>query len=94
MPNAMTKTTSLTQRLLRYGLYAILLVMAFVYLMPLWVMLLTSLKDVEEIRTGTLLSLPGSLNFDAYVRRDFSLSHELFHDCDPRCGYFYLVRGA
>jgi len=66
MPRAMKNSASLPQRVLRYGLYAILLVMAFIYLMPLWVMLLTSLKDVEEIRTGTLLSLPNSLNFDAW----------------------------
>ncbi len=57
---------TLNQQLLRYGLYAILALAALVYLLPLWVMLLTSLKDVEEIRTGTLLSLPGSINFDAW----------------------------
>ncbi|ANG62983.1 sugar ABC transporter permease [Marinobacterium aestuarii] len=57
---------TLTQQLLRYGLYGILTVAALVYLLPLWVMLLTSLKDVEEIRSGTLLSLPGSINFDAW----------------------------
>ncbi|GGO85734.1 maltose ABC transporter permease [Marinobacterium nitratireducens] len=56
------------QQLLRYGLYAILGVAALVYLMPLWVMLLTSLKDIEEIRSGTLFSLPGSLNFDAWSK--------------------------
>nr|WP_067295378.1 carbohydrate ABC transporter permease [Marinobacterium profundum] len=59
---------TLSQQLLRYGLYAILAVAALVYLLPLWVMLLTSLKDVEEIRSGTLLSLPGSINFDAWSK--------------------------
>ncbi|WP_415225379.1 carbohydrate ABC transporter permease [Psychromonas sp.] len=34
--------------------------------MPLAVMLLTSLKELDEIRSGTLLSLPQSLNFDAW----------------------------
>jgi glucose/mannose transport system permease protein len=43
-------------------------VAALVYLLPLWVMLLTSLKDVEEIRSGTLLSLPGGINFDAWSK--------------------------
>jgi glucose/mannose transport system permease protein len=57
---------TLNQQLLRYGLYVILAIAALVYLLPLWVMLLTSLKDVEEIRTGTLLSLPGGINFDAW----------------------------
>jgi glucose/mannose transport system permease protein len=38
------------------------------YLMPFIVMLITSLKDVEEIRTGTLLSLPASLHFDSWSK--------------------------
>ncbi|MCP8686741.1 carbohydrate ABC transporter permease [Marinobacterium sedimentorum] len=59
---------TLNQQLLRYGLYVLLGVAALVYLLPLWVMLLTSLKDVEEIRNGTLLSLPGTINFDAWSK--------------------------
>ncbi|WP_020681416.1 carbohydrate ABC transporter permease [Marinobacterium rhizophilum] len=59
---------TLNQQLLRYGLYVLLGVAALVYLLPLWVMLLTSLKDVEEIRSGTLLSLPGGINFDAWSK--------------------------
>jgi glucose/mannose transport system permease protein len=59
---------TLNQQLLRYGLYVLLAVAALVYLLPLWVMLLTSLKDVEEIRNGTLLSLPGAINFDAWSK--------------------------
>ena len=66
MVNASQRTP--LQTALRVGLYALLIFMAFIYLMPLWVMLLTSLKDIEEIRTGTLLSLPDSLNFDAWVK--------------------------
>jgi len=56
----------MTQRMLRYGIYLFLGLMALIYLMPFWVMLLTSLKDVEEIRSGTLLSLPGSLDLSAW----------------------------
>ncbi|MGB0664816.1 MAG: carbohydrate ABC transporter permease [Pontibacterium sp.] len=63
----MVKTqSSLGVKALRWGLYAMLLSMAFIYLMPLWVMLITSFKDIEEIRSGTLLSLPSSLNLDAW----------------------------
>ena len=58
---------TVTRRAARLGLYAILAAVAFIYLMPVWVMLITSLKDVEEIRSGNLLSLPSSLNFDAWV---------------------------
>ncbi len=64
----MTDSRSLNlQRLLRSGIYLMLGLLALIYLMPLWVMLLTSLKDAEEIRHGTLLSLPDSLDFSAWA---------------------------
>jgi glucose/mannose transport system permease protein len=47
-------------------LYAVLLVAALFFLAPLYVMLATSLKDAEQIRSGNLLSFPGSVNFDAW----------------------------
>lgn len=62
------RQTTWVEKALRFALYAVLLIMAAVYLMPFLVMLLTSLKDVEEIRTGTLLSLPGSLDFSAWSK--------------------------
>jgi glucose/mannose transport system permease protein len=50
----------------RVLIYSLLTFAALLYLMPLAVMLLTSLKELDEIRSGTLLSLPQSLNFDAW----------------------------
>jgi glucose/mannose transport system permease protein len=47
-------------------LYAILLLAAVFFLAPLYVMLTTSLKDAEQIRSGNLLSLPGSINLEAW----------------------------
>jgi len=47
-------------------LYAVLLLAALFFLAPLYVMLSTSLKDAEQIRSGNLLSFPGSVNFDAW----------------------------
>jgi len=47
-------------------LYAVLLVAALFFLAPLYVMLSTSLKDAEQIRSGNLLSFPVSVNFDAW----------------------------
>ncbi len=47
-------------------LYAVLGLAAFFFLAPLYVMLATSFKDAEQIRAGNLLSLPHSLNFDAW----------------------------
>ena len=39
-------------------LWAILILFALFYLAPLYVMIATSLKSVDEIRTGNLLALP------------------------------------
>ena len=51
---------------LRWLLYVVLGLFALYYLMPLFVMVTTSLKSLEEIRTGDLLSLPRELTFDAW----------------------------
>ncbi|QUX93670.1 sugar ABC transporter permease [Marinomonas sp. A3A] len=66
--NAVGRKTSGLDKLLRVALYTVLIVVAAFYLMPFIVMLITSLKDVEEIRTGTLLSLPASLHFDSWSK--------------------------
>ena len=51
------------QRLL---LWAVLLVFAFFFLLPLYVMVSTSLKSMDEVRSGTLLSVPLSPSLDAW----------------------------
>ena len=50
----------------RFAIWSVLLLFAAVFLVPLYVMVATSLKDMNEVRNGSLLSLPGSLNFDAW----------------------------
>ena len=47
-------------------LYVTLLVGAAFFLAPLYVMVVTSLKDADEIRQNSLVSLPSGLNFDAW----------------------------
>ena len=54
------------KHLSRFMLYALLLLAACFFLAPLYVMLATSLKDAAQIRSGNLLSLPTSLNFEAW----------------------------
>lgn len=66
--NAIGRKTSGVDKALRVALYTVLLVAAAFYLIPFIVMLITSLKDVEEIRTGNLLSLPAALNFDSWAK--------------------------
>jgi glucose/mannose transport system permease protein len=56
------------QNWLRYLLWAILLLFALFYLAPLYVMISTSLKSVEEIRTGNLLSLPQDPSLAAWAK--------------------------
>ena len=51
---------------LRWLLYVLLLVFAVYYLLPLFVMITTSLKSLEEIRTGSLVALPREVTFDAW----------------------------
>jgi glucose/mannose transport system permease protein len=54
------------QMLSRALLYVTLAVGAAFFLAPLYVMVVTSLKDADEIRQSSLVSLPGGLNFDAW----------------------------
>ncbi|GLR15161.1 ABC transporter permease [Chitinimonas prasina] len=57
---------SLQAKLIRFGIYAVLVLMALWYLAPLYVMLSTSFKTLDEIRAGNLLSLPGTFSLDAW----------------------------
>ena len=61
-----TANGSNTNLALRWILFALLGVFALFYLMPLFVMVTTSLKSLEEIRTGDLIALPRAVTFDAW----------------------------
>jgi glucose/mannose transport system permease protein len=56
----------------RLGLYAFLVICALFFLTPLYVMVVTSLKEMPEIRQGNLLSLPASPNLAAWAKAWFS----------------------
>src|SRR5687768_11649745 len=53
---------------LKVVLYLILIFFALFYLSPLYVMLVTSLKSVDEIRQGNLLALPQDPSFAAWAK--------------------------
>lgn len=74
-------------RLGRVFVYGLLLLAAFYFLAPLLVMLITSLKSLEEVRTGTLLSLPSELNFDAWAKAWGTACTGV--SCDGLKGYFW-----
>ena len=55
-----------TNLILRIMLYFFLSVFVLYYLLPLFVMITTSLKSLEEIRTGSLIALPRNITFEAW----------------------------
>lgn len=55
-----------TNFILRILLYFFLSVFVLYYLLPLFVMITTSLKSLEEIRTGSLVALPRNITFEAW----------------------------
>jgi glucose/mannose transport system permease protein len=52
----------------RIGIYAFLLTAALFFLLPLWIMVMTSLKPMEEIRLGNILALPAAMTFEAWTK--------------------------
>ena len=71
----------------RVLIYSILSFAALIYLLPLVVMVITSLKDLDEIRSGTLLSMPQSLNFDSWDKAWGSACTGV--SCEGLKGYFW-----
>ncbi|MEN9670438.1 MAG: hypothetical protein RL018_715 [Pseudomonadota bacterium] len=49
---------SLTSVVSRFTLYMILIILAVAFVMPIYVMIVNSLKPLEEIRNGNLMALP------------------------------------
>jgi len=58
--------TAGSQLIGRTAIYALLVLFALYYLMPLFVMLTTSLKTLDDIRSGNLVALPREISFDAW----------------------------
>jgi len=52
----------------RAGIYAFLIISAIFFLIPLGVMLMTSMKSMEEIRGGNIFALPMRPTFDYWVK--------------------------
>jgi glucose/mannose transport system permease protein len=50
----------------KIGLYLFLVLSALFFLLPLYTMLVTSLKSMGEIRQGHIFALPGVVDFDAW----------------------------
>jgi glucose/mannose transport system permease protein len=52
----------------RVGLYVFMIIAALFFLLPLWVMIVTSLKTLPEIRMGQIFSWPHDLTFDPWLK--------------------------
>lgn len=52
----------------RIMLYAVLLVAVLYYILPLWVMVMTSLKGMPEIRLGNIFAPPVEITFEPWVK--------------------------
>lgn len=52
----------------RIFIYSALLFLAAIYLMPLWVMVTTSLKSLDEIYGGSFIGLPKIITFEAWTK--------------------------
>ncbi len=52
----------------RIGVYALLILAAFFFIVPLWVMIVTSLKTMPEIRLGNLFNWPENLTFAPWIK--------------------------
>ncbi len=50
------------------ALYGILILLALFYLLPLYVMVVTSLKDMAEIRVGNIFAPPVQITFEPWVK--------------------------
>ncbi|WP_119388606.1 carbohydrate ABC transporter permease [Taklimakanibacter lacteus] len=62
-PEIAVKTTSWTRILI----YAVLILFAFYYLLPLYVMLVNSVKPLDEIREGDMLALPRQFTIEPWL---------------------------
>ena len=51
----------------RIGIYAFLVITALFFLTPLYVMIVTSLKTMGEIRLGAILALPRAPTFEPWI---------------------------
>jgi glucose/mannose transport system permease protein len=68
MSAATEGVTAGSARTARYVIYGLLIFMALLYLLPLYVMLTTSLKTLDEIRGGDMMALPGAPTLEPWFK--------------------------
>ena len=73
-------------RIARVALYSVLTLVCLYYLVPLFVMIVTSLKSLDEIRAGNLLAMPEAPTLDAWRKAWSSACTGV--RCEGMNGYF------
>jgi glucose/mannose transport system permease protein len=71
----------------RIFIYGLLTIAALYFLIPFVIMVLTSLKTMDDIRAGSLISLPTHIDFDAWKEAWGSACVGV--KCDGIKGYFF-----
>jgi len=71
----------------RIAIYLLLGVACLYFLLPLFVMIITSVKPLDEIRAGNLISLPRTITFDAWHKAWASACTGV--RCEGLHGYFW-----
>ncbi|AJY45248.1 carbohydrate ABC transporter permease [Martelella endophytica] len=66
MSSASASQVVSTGRTTRFLIYTLLLIFCLYYLLPLYVMLVNSLKPLREIQSGGMMNLPESLTFEPW----------------------------
>jgi glucose/mannose transport system permease protein len=66
--HGIVRPRTLRNRIFRVALFAILGLFVLYYLLPLIVMISTSLKSLDEIRSGSLISLPKVVTFEPWQK--------------------------
>ncbi|MGL4812753.1 MAG: carbohydrate ABC transporter permease [Beijerinckiaceae bacterium] len=52
----------------RWGLYAFIVITALFFLLPIYVMIVTSLKPMDEIRLGNIIALPHAPTIEPWIK--------------------------
>jgi glucose/mannose transport system permease protein len=66
----------------RVVLYAVLIAFAVLYLMPVYVLIVTGMKNFAEVSLYRMWDLPSGLHFDSYVKAWFGSEAEGFRGLD------------
>ncbi|MDF3604894.1 carbohydrate ABC transporter permease [Paracoccus sp. DMF-8] len=83
----MSLSATAPTRMNRIVIYGLLLIFAAVYLVPLFVMLATSFKTLDEIRGGNILALPAQPTIEPWARAWGSACIGV--TCEGIKGYFW-----